>query len=1061
MTKHTGRLFLTRLLIFTILTLLFAGTCALAETYTDDTIPSANITTGPSGVGDVEFNITNAGTFANTISGSGVVTKTGDGTLTLSSGTNNAISSNFIINSGTVILSSSSGGGNRFSGTVTINAGTTLQCNAQDSMGYGGGAATLEIYGGTLHLNGKNETFANKTVKLKGGTVTSTGTDNYHAIGIFNSGTSFTVLAADDATAEAPTVSTITAPINLRNTANFNITVNQNAKLVMASIIQGVSSPSPIDKKGPGVLSLTNANTFSAPLIISEGTVEISNANSLGTSTVTINGGALDASPAGKTKTFPNSLVIGANGGTLATATGDYSSFASISGSGDLTTEGFVHFNGSGGYNGHLTINSGYTRINPGAFGVFDLTIENKAQFNVFESGTVQIGKLNSTTDTALFGSSGSNTYVYEIGAGTTSDDTASYAGFVRGSSNGAYNVTLKKVGAGTQTFNRTGYGYAGTPNSIKEVIVDGGKMVINANHSVFSAGSTTGFWGTTPITINVGGTLVYDHAWNTSPNTMLTINGGTLTLNQVQYQNAITFNSGTVSGESQLRVGYVGSGNWTVTGSTTTINNPVIAVKSGDYTTFTINIADGATLDIKKNISGLGGYVGTDLVVNGSGANGSGKIIFNPSGSNYATNMGTVSFNHVNVELAANKNWLDNGFFGGSAVTLTDSTMTTKSDHGLNGTVITLDASSLIYDGAINSYAHQVTLKNGSTISGTSAGSEFRTGHNWNSQFFTVYDEGAEEDVMNTISANIAMYNTGRTMTFDIADKAPLTVSGNFIPAANGHYNALVKTGDGTLILTGANQHGTTTVSEGTLSVAGDGTLGSKTTTVEAGGTLDFNVADGQTKTRTTAATDKNITGAGTVTKSGKGTLKLDAPEGAVNVGDVVVKEGRLDMGEYLTGNMTVNNGAEFSPGMGIGTLNITGDFTLGEAGGSGEPAKLIMEIGGEDTSLNDSLIVSGDLTLNNGIVFLELADTCNMVIGDRFNVVLSAANSDSLSGLTVQADGFSNFDYRLLDSGLYAITGLYGSAEQIPEPTTWLLLLLGTFGLLYTRKRKQVIKE
>lgn len=1006
MTKSAGSLFFTSFSIFGVLTLLFACHFTQADpvTYTNGEIYDApNINTDNYDSTNFVITDTSLHTYQRNLSGGGVVNYTGYNNayyLNLT-GDNSAFSGTFNVASANTALWFSSANAGFSQGTLNLGDAATYVRVKLPSNG--------TIYLGALEGSGylrNDESADNVTVTYE--------------IGGANKDASFSGRIMD-------------------KWDGHNVNVYTAVK-----------------KVGTGTQTLSGNNTYTGGTTISGGTLAISSVNALGTGAVTIDGGALDASPAGKSKTFPNSLVIGANGGTVTTATGDYSSFASISGSGDLTTSGYVHFNGTGGYSGHLTVNSGFTRINPGAFGVFDLTLENRAQFNVFESGTVQIGKLNSTTDSCLFGSSGSNTYVYEIGVGTASTDTASYSGSVRGSSNGAYNVTLKKVGAGTQTFNRTGYGYAGTPNSIKDVIIDGGTMVINATHSVFSASSTTGFWGTTPITINVGGTLVYDHAWNTSPNTMLTINGGTLTLNQVQYQNAITFNSGTVSGESQLRVGYVGSGNWTVTGGTTTINNPVVAVKSGDYTTFTINIADGATLDIKKNISGLGGYVGTDVVVNGSGANGSGKIIFNPSGSNYATNMGTVSFNHVNVELATNKNWLDNGFFGGSAVTLTDSTMTTKSDHGLNGTVLTLDASSLIYDGAINSYAHQVTLKNGSTISGTTAGSEFRTGHNWNSQFFTVYDEGAEENVMNTISANISMYNTGRTMTFNIADKAPLTFSGSFVPAGSGHYNALVKTGAGTLTLTGANRHGTTTVSEGTLVVAGNGTLGLKTTTVEENGTLEFNVADGQEKTLTTAATDKNITGSGTVTKSGKGLLKIDAPDGAVNVGNLVVAEGRLDMEEYLTGNMTVNNGAEFSPGNSIGTLNVDGNFTLGEAGGSGDPAKLIMEIGGAGSDENDALIVSGDLTLNNGIVYLELADTCDMIIGDRFNAILSAGNSDSLSGLNIQADGFSNFDYRLLDSGLYAITGVFGSADQIPEPSTWLLLFLGVFGVLCWRKRK-----
>ena len=129
------------------------------------------------------------------------------------------------------------------------------------------------------------------------------------------------------------------------------------------------------------------------------------------------------------------------------------------------------------------------------------------------------------------------------------------------------------------------------------------------------------------------------------------------------------------------------------------------------------------------------------------------------------------------------------------------NSTMTSKAAHALNGAVVILDESNLVFDGDINTYAYQITLKNGSTIGGE--GSTFRTGYNWNSQFNTVYESGKPENVMNTISADIAMYDTRRTMTFNIADKAPLTVSGSFVPAEDGHYNALVKTGAGVMTIT------------------------------------------------------------------------------------------------------------------------------------------------------------------------------------------------------------------------------------------------------------------
>ena len=438
---------------------------------------------------------------------------------------------------------------------------------------------------------------------------------------------------------------------DINESVEFNISGSPDP---YAGIISDTSETTltAVTKTGAGTLNLSGASSYTGGTTISAGTLKISNVGALGTGAVTINGGKLDASPVGKSQTIANDLVIGANGGSVATATGDYSSYASISGSGDLTTDGYVHFNGTGGYSGHLTVNSGYTRIVPGAFGIFDLTL-NGSSFAVLGTGTIQIGKLEAPNGgTYLFGASASYQYVFEIGAGTKSTDTASYGQAIRGTSDGAYNVTVKKVGAGTQTFNRTGYGYAGVPNSIKEVIVDGGKMIIDAdNTSAFAYNKAVGFWGSAPITVNSGATLEFKRAWTVAPNTAMTVNGGTLTLDNTQYINKLTLNSGTVNGGGNIQVGYHGNADWNVQGGSTTINNNVYFIKNDSSTTFTINFDKDATLDVKKAFTGASNYAGMNVTLKGTG-DGPGNIIL--ESTTELGYIGNITFDNMKGSVAS-----------------------------------------------------------------------------------------------------------------------------------------------------------------------------------------------------------------------------------------------------------------------------------------------------------------------------------------------------------------------------------------------------------------------
>ena len=381
-----------------------AGTLTLsgANTYTGTTTISGGTLklsgSGTLGSGAVtnnaalEFAHTGAQTFSNTISGTGVVTKTGSGTLTLSSGTNNSIGCDFVIDNGEVILSNAIGGNNRFAKTLTINTGGTLTCKAQDSMGYGGGAATYNIYGGTLSLDGKNETFQNKTVNMKGGIITSNGSGTTHAIGIFNNGTTFNAKAADNATATKPTISYVRAPINLRNSSNFNIKVDENAQLVFESeVLQDLNTAQPIVKLGPGVLTFSAANSYTAETKVSQGVLQLT-----GDAVETVNGkitvennGTLEFNVAeGQTKelTVSEQNAIFSTGKVIKTGDGELKIDAADPGS--IDAQSFVISSGRVDikkyFNGQLEVKSGAT-FSPGN-SVGSLTIDSQGIVVIGES---------------------------------------------------------------------------------------------------------------------------------------------------------------------------------------------------------------------------------------------------------------------------------------------------------------------------------------------------------------------------------------------------------------------------------------------------------------------------------------------------------------------------------------------------------------------------------------------------------------------------------------------------------------------------------------------------
>ncbi|MCR5164572.1 MAG: PEP-CTERM sorting domain-containing protein [Thermoguttaceae bacterium] len=290
----------------------------------------------------------------------------------------------------------------------------------------------------------------------------------------------------------------------------------------------------------------------------------------------------------------------------------------------------------------------------------------------------------------------------------------------------------------------------------------------------------------------------------------------------------------------------------------------------------------------------------------------------------------------------------------------------------------------------------------------------------------------------------------------------APMTLTGNTTigiePGATFTQTAVISgtetcgltiTGGGTMELTAKSTYtGATTVEAGTLSLTEGGTL--------------YNLSGGSaTQAANVNAVGKelalvnrentqffgSITAAG-ITKSGEGTLKLN---GTITASSLTVTGGEFDLLGSSTGGLTID-GAVFSPGNSVGAAEVNGAFTLTNG------ASVIMEIGGATPDKNDKLVATGDLQLGDGKICLTLADACDLQPGGEFTAVFTGSNSASIENFVnkyVVSHYFTNLAYVPYGEGQYAITGIF-NANAIPEPAAWILLLLGTFGLMYWRKRK-----
>ena len=277
------------------------------------------------------------------------------------------------------------------------------------------------------------------------------------------------------------------------------------------------------------------------------------------------------------------------------------------------------------------------------------------------------------------------------------------------------------------------------------------------------------------------------------------------------------------------------------------------------------------------------------------------------------------------------------------------------------------------------------------------------------------------------TTASVVATVNAGATLQANAAN-LPLSVTDNglvrFQQDSAGTYTgtisgsgAVEKTGAGTLTVApsaaGGNTYsGGTTITQGTLSIAADNALGASSGNLTLnGGTLQLGSSFNLASSRAVAITAnngtidtqsfnstiaQNISGAGSLTKLGSGTLTLNGTNGYtggtnVNAGTLVVGDGSNSLAALAGGGLvTVASGATLG-----GYGSVTGDVTNN---GTISVANALASLASGPTG---NLLVKGTLT-NAGLVQLGGSGVGNMltVAGNYVGQNATIALNTTLAG-------------------------------------------------------------
>jgi autotransporter-associated beta strand protein len=897
-------------------------------------------------------------------------------------------------------------------GTYSGNTGNWLTANlwrnAADTANVSwtdGNIASFQVYRGYVTLNtaatvdgleftnnsGGYRIFGSGTITLNGGANDINLTSSGFTARIENN---LTLAAASTWTTQGGGILFVTGNVS---STNQNLILNADRDMIISGVV-GLGTGT-VTKNGPGMVTLSGANTYTGGTTINAGTVNVANATGLGTGAVTLSGGTLQI----ENVTIANNITAatgttlrgtGANArsnGTLTLANNAAYTFAtSTTNPTDVFTIGNSDNDITGGnaattiavtgagtvvLAGDATPTNNFQatfNLNSGTLSTSnDALLGNTANDINFNGGTLATtGTMTLNAGRVLTFNSGGGTL--DVATGTTL--TSGTAGQLSGSG------ALVKTGAGTLTVSQNNNAsYTGS------VTVNNGTMSLSTANGTMT--------GATDFTVNAAGTLTLTNAAGNNNNRVddtatLTLQAGTFQYLGQAGASTETIGAMTLeAGSNRVNVQRNGGG------TSAQLTSASLTRNAGATVNFT-NTGGGGTLGNAGNNPRMifttaptlnDGIIGGWAYVNNAdfatyGVNGVLQLAAagRPGTINTAVATDNVRVTGAQPTLTANR-------------TINSLLYTGTFNTDLGGFTLTIDTGGLMKIGN-----NTLSITNGNLTAGTASGDE--------------------------LVAHIVENTT--------------TISANIVDNAGGAMD-LVKSGAGTLVLSGttANTYtGITRVNEGTLrlnktagvdAIAGNVIIGdgagtdtlqlsaanqisnASTVTVNRSGVFDLNgnnetisalIMEGGT---TAATTGRVQTGAGTLTLGGDVTLNTNA-QSLVSA----TIAGNLDLGG-ATRTFTIDDNTAISRDMDVSAVVSNGGVTKEGAG--------TLTFSG--TSANT---YTGTTTVNAGTLELNKTAGVNAVAGDTVistgGTLLLAANNQiantsnmTLSGGTFNTGGFT----------------------------------------------------